>query len=318
MNPSIPAPADAAFVRKLNEIFYDVEAEQYDERHPEVVEGDADWWSGRGAALIERLRTERAAGGAMRILDVGCGTGFVASLLSAHLADGDILVGVDQSEGMLRRARSKVGATGDRRCRLVRGDAANLQFRAHSFDLVTVNSFLHHVCDYRAVLREIDRVLRPGGYVVVAHEPNRLFFQSALTRTAAAAYKLIGLGMTVPPDLCDEINARMRAACLTPAAVGATEILRMVEYHSPVEQAPIAVDKDKGFSVQEFLEGELRGYALIELNEYSTFYHRPLLERHPWLMRLVKSGANLLKGKGNLFSAVLRKGTSHEGSPPPL
>ncbi len=306
----MPAPADAAFVRKLNEIFYDVEAEQYDERHPEVVEGDAGWWSARGAELIGVLRAERAAGAAIRILDVGCGTGFVPSLLSAHLADGDVLVGVDQSEGMLRRARAKLNGVAVGRCRLVRGDAGSLQFRGESFDLVTVNSFLHHVCDYRSVLREIDRVLRPGGYLVLAHEPNRLFFQSALTRTAAAAYKLVGLGMTVPPDLCDQINARIRAARLTPSTVGAAEILRVVEYHSPVEQAPIAVDREKGFSVQEFLDGELRGYALLELNEYSTFYHRPLLERHPWLMRLVKSGANLLKGKGNLFSAILRKGRS--------
>lgn len=300
------AAAEAAFVRKLNEIFYDVEAEQYDERHPEVVEGDADWWRARGAELLPELRAEVGGGAGLRILDVGCGTGFIPGVLADLLAPGDLLVGLDQSAGMLARARAKVG--GDGRCRLVRGDAAGLPLRPGSVDLVTVNSFLHHVCDYRAVLREIDRVLRPGGYLVLAHEPDRDFFRSPVVRMAGAAWKLAGLGMRLPAELCDEINARLRAAELAPAAVAPEEILRLVEYHSPVEQGAVRIDPGKGFRPAELFADDLRGYGVLELSRYSTFYHRPLLARHRWLMRVAKGAASVLKGKGNLFSAVLRKG----------
>jgi SAM-dependent methyltransferase len=255
---------------------------------------------------LQALRAESGGGPGLRILDVGCGTGFIPGVLLDLLAPGDMLVGLDQSAGMLARARAKVGGEG--RCRLVRGDAAGLQFRTGSFDLVTVNSFLHHVYDYRAVLREIDRVLRPGGYLVLAHEPNRDFFRSPMVRMAGAAWKLAGLGMRLPADLCDEINARLRAAALAPAAVAPDEILRLVEYHSPVEQGAVRIDPDKGFRPADLFADELRGYGVVELNAYSTFYHRPLLARHPWLMRVAKRAATVLKGKGNLFSAVLRKG----------
>src|SRR4051812_39437806 len=103
MTQSILLHTEAAFVTKLNQIFYDVEAEQYDERHPEVVQGDARWWTDRGAGLISTLRDAPRLRSGLRIVDVGCGTGFIPSLLSAYLGDGDLVVGVDQSEGMLRR-----------------------------------------------------------------------------------------------------------------------------------------------------------------------------------------------------------------------
>jgi ubiquinone/menaquinone biosynthesis C-methylase UbiE len=301
------AVGEDLLVRKLNEIFYDVEAAQYDERHPEVIEGDVEWWRERGAAVLDALRTA-GGGAALRILDVGCGTGFVSGALAGLLDPGDLLVGVDQSRGMLARARAKTaGAAG---CAFVRGDAAALQFADRSFDLVTVNSFLHHVFDYRAVLREIDRVLRPGGYLMLAHEPNRDFFRSPVVRLAGSAWKLMGLGMRLPPELCAEINQRLRAAALAPSGVEPDRILRLVEYHSPVEQGAVRIDPGKGFRPADLLARELAGYGVVELTAYSTFYHRPLLQRHPWLMRVAKRAASVLKGKGNLFSAVLRKGTA--------
>lgn len=303
MSEPIRALPDAVLVRALNEIFYDVEAAQYDARHPEVIEGDADWWRSRAARLVAALRAA-APGRPLAVLDLGSGTGFVAGLLGDVLAPGDQLFALDQSAGMLAHARPRLAAAGGAG---VRGDAAALPFAAAGFDLVAVNSFLHHVYDPAAVLAEVDRVLRPGGYVVLAHEPNRDFFRSPLVRLAAATWKLAGFGMRLPADLCAEINARLQAARLTSAPVGGDEILRLVEYHSPVEQAAVAIDPGKGFRPAELLAA-LAGYALLELSEYSTFYHRPLLARHPWLMRVAKGAASVLKGRGNLFNAVLRKG----------
>jgi len=298
--------ADASVVQKLNQIFYDVEAEQYDDRHPEVIEGDAEWWSSRGRRLIGLLKADLTPSRGLMILDVGCGTGFVANLLSESLGDEDSIVGVDHSEGMLRRARSKLAAAGGR-CRFARGDAADLPFRDQSFDMLTLNSFLHHVYDYRAVLRGIDRLLKPGGYLMLAHEPNRNFFRSPLVRWAGSAWKLFGFGMKVPDELCARVNSRLREARLGMSEIDGDEILRLVEYHSPVEQGPIKIDKDKGFALNDLLAQELRGYRVIESTEYSTFYRRPQLEANRWLSRLAQGAAGLLNGRGNLFSAVLRK-----------
>jgi ubiquinone/menaquinone biosynthesis C-methylase UbiE len=308
--------ADAVIVRKLNHLFYDVEAERYDERHPEVIEGDAGWWSACGQRLVGDLRSARQT--AIKILDVGCGTGFVSSLLSEHLDAGDLIIGIDQSAGMLRRARSKVAGKKAERCRFFRGDAASLPFADHSFDMLTLNSLLHHVYDYRAVLSEVDRLLVPGGYLVLAHEPNKEFFQSRFIRLAASAWKLAGFGMKVPQDICDEINARLKHAYPSARRLRAEELLRLVEYHSPVEQGTYTIDRSRGFSPRDLLAHELAGYELLELNQYSTFYHRPVLERRPRLLRAAKRAAGFLNGNGNLFSAVLRKDASRQflrGSP---
>jgi len=307
MDGSRHSVSHAMIVTKLNQIFYDVEAEQYDERHPEVIEGDAGWWISRGEALVGELRSGLQAGAGLTILDLGCGTGFVSSLLSDYLVEGDLMVGLDQSEGMLKRARSKLLGKKLTPCRFTRGDAASLQFPDRSFHMLTLNSFLHHVYDYRKVLNEVDRVLKPGGYLLLAHEPNKAFFESPLIRMAASAWKAIGFGMTVPKDISDTINSRLREAHLTTSELRSDDILRLVEYHSPVEQGAIRIDNSKGFSLSDLLERELRDYTLIESTEYSTFYHRPLLERHPCWMRVAKAAASLLNGKGNLFSAVLRK-----------
>jgi len=302
--------ADAVIVKKLNEIFYDVEAEQYDARHPEVIEGDAEWWGLRGKALVQELKSGLTPGCGLMILDVGCGTGFVANALSNSLSEGDLIVGVDHSAGMLRRAQWKLSGGPLGRCRFARADAAELPFRDQSFHMLTLNAFLHHVYDYRTVLHGIDRVLKPGGYLLLAHEPNKEFFQSSFVRWAGSAWKLIGFGMKVPEDLCARINSQLRESRLGVSDVGPDDILRLVEYHSPVEQGPIKIDKDKGFSLPELLAHELRGYTVIESTEYSTFYCRPQLEANRWLMRLAQTAAGLLNGKGNLFSAVLRKATA--------
>ena len=93
-----PFSSDALVVRTLNHLFYDVEAEQYDERHPEVIEGDAGWWSSRGERIVRELKSGSAAGRGVRILDVGCGTGFVSSLLCAQLG---AVVGAELSHATL-------------------------------------------------------------------------------------------------------------------------------------------------------------------------------------------------------------------------
>ncbi|MCK6556206.1 class I SAM-dependent methyltransferase [Candidatus Binatia bacterium] len=305
--PEARIDPDDTLVRTLNRVYYDLEAERYDEAHPEVIEGDAEWWRARGAALLRDLASRSTPGRGLRILDVGCGTGFVMDLLAGHLGPRDLIVGVDQSPGMLRRAGAKLAAPQLGRCVFVRGDAAKLHFRDGSFDMLAANSLLHHCFDYRAVIRELDRVLKPGGYLVLAHEPNRDFFRSPLIRIAASAWKVMGFGMRVPRDTCAEINSRLRGFRPVATDLSPADILRLVEFHSPVEQGPIRIDRDKGFSLPHLLAENLADYTVVECRQYSTFYIRPQIDTASGFGRVARAAARLLAGKGNLFSAVLRK-----------
>ena len=142
--------------------------------------------------------------------------------------------------------------------------------------MLTVNSFLHHVYDYRAVLREIDRVLKPGGYLVLAHEPNREFFRSPLIRLAASAWKLAGFGMTVPKDLCDRINVRLRE--VPPRDVGGRSGMTSFDWSSITRRwnREPSDRQNKGFSPRDLLEQELRGY---DADRVATSTRRSIIGR---------------------------------------
>jgi demethylmenaquinone methyltransferase/2-methoxy-6-polyprenyl-1,4-benzoquinol methylase len=92
-----------------------------------------------------------------RVLDACCGTG---DLAIASLRGGGRVTGLDFSERMLERAREK-----SHEVEWVQGDALQLPFSEGSFDAVTVGFGVRNLDDLEAGLRELRRVLRPGGRV---------------------------------------------------------------------------------------------------------------------------------------------------------
>jgi ubiquinone/menaquinone biosynthesis C-methylase UbiE len=105
-----------------------------------------------------------------RILDVGTGAGLLPfELLHSSVPLGPIL-GIDISRGMIARAREKASARGiaPSRLRFEEMDAEHLEPSDASFDLVLSAFALTHVPHPDVALREIHRVLRPGGRVAIA------------------------------------------------------------------------------------------------------------------------------------------------------
>lgn len=107
-----------------------------------------------------RITVEQAVRAGDRVLDACCGTG---DLAIAALRDGaGEVVGIDFSERMLERARRKEPAI-----EWVQGDVLALPFEDGSFDAVTVGFGIRNVEDLEAGLRELRRVLRPGGRIAI-------------------------------------------------------------------------------------------------------------------------------------------------------
>jgi ubiquinone/menaquinone biosynthesis C-methylase UbiE len=100
------------------------------------------------------------------VLDVATGPGVVLAEIARIRASRARLVGVDISPGMVREARTRLSAAGARVDVLVM-DAEHLAFLDGQFDLVTM-SRAYMQPQRRAILREIRRVLRPGGIVTIA------------------------------------------------------------------------------------------------------------------------------------------------------
>ena len=119
------------------------------------------------ARRLNRKRAE-AAGIApgQRVLDVGCGVGFDASLLAELVAPDGRVIGVDHSAAMVERARARFAGSG-LPVEFRTADAHALPFDDRAFDVAWTERVLAHVADPAQVVREMIRVVRPGGTVVI-------------------------------------------------------------------------------------------------------------------------------------------------------
>lgn len=147
--------------REANVLVHTRMADQYNDREPHFRAENRAKVRGR----MEELRAE--FGG--RLLDVGCGTGFIIDL-AADLFDD--VRGLDLTPAMLARVPRRQNV------HLYRGDAAQLPFSDGCFDVVSAYAFFHHLQELEPVLREVSRVLRPGGCLYADLEPNRHFWQN--------------------------------------------------------------------------------------------------------------------------------------------
>jgi ubiquinone/menaquinone biosynthesis C-methylase UbiE len=112
-----------------------------------------------------------------RVVDVGCGTGRFSKLLAVQF--GCRIIGVDPSEKMLAEARRKLTR---RDVVFLKGSGEALPLPESSIDLEFMSMVYHHFADKAAVVRESQRVLRPGGDVCIRNStrdtdfPHRRFF----------------------------------------------------------------------------------------------------------------------------------------------
>ena len=158
------------------------------------------WWNADFVALMARRWDLGAVSSA---LDVGAGLGHWGRLLLPHLRPDARLAGIDREPAWVAGARARAAAAGlGSRAEYLLAAAERLPFPDAAFDLVTCQTVLMHVPDVESVLREMLRVLRPGGLLAVA-EPTNLPSALVLGSTRAADEPAIVLAEAELQFVCE-------------------------------------------------------------------------------------------------------------------
>jgi ubiquinone/menaquinone biosynthesis C-methylase UbiE len=129
------------------------------------------WWN---ADYVAHLAEHWGLRQTHRLLDLGCGVGHWGRLLAPHLASDAEVVGLDREASWAAEAARRFGSTPRSQTgRFLCGDAHHLPFPDGHFDAATCQTVLMHLRDPLRALREMARVVKPGGWVIAA-EPNNL------------------------------------------------------------------------------------------------------------------------------------------------
>jgi len=282
-------------VSRFNRIGYGLKAQRYAEEHTEIIEGDREWLQASITGFVPSLN------GPISILDIGCGTGFVGDCFLLSRVSFERFVCHDVSEEMLGQARLRLG--NDHRFSF----ETTLPAGAGRFNVVTVNSVLHHLAYPEKLASIIGDLLVPGGLVLGAHEPNKRPFRNPIYLALATLYKKAGGGVPFDQDIERKFNEVARSQFPGAARVCLEEILQLMEFHSPVEQYVDGIDPETGFIPEEFLSRAFPGHEILLLDTYTTFFHRPALNRHRALRSTLQLIYRTMFREGNLFRYVIRK-----------
>jgi ubiquinone/menaquinone biosynthesis C-methylase UbiE len=156
-------------IKEQQEAYHDWEAKTYEEKFSiSYDERCIEYARDRFRKVVPEGETFE------RVLEIGAGTGFfLINLALGGCLDGAELEATDISDGMLEVCRRN-GREHGLEIATKQGDAEALPYPDDSFDLVIGHAFIHHLPVPGVAIREMHRVLKPGGQLVIAGEPTEL------------------------------------------------------------------------------------------------------------------------------------------------
>jgi len=310
--------SDHKIVGRVNELYHDLQASEFNEVHARRHHVERAFWECQVCPAIIRSKDSR-------IVDLCSGTGFVPSVLLPRLPARFSLECLDVSSKALENTRERMGAFGAR-ISLHVGSAEDLPFEDESISCITINAGLHHVPNWRLCLQEIGRVLKPEGLFCLGHEPNKLFFNSQFLlkmerliwhlfwysspkQNVRRFCKLIGRSECTAYEIKEhltEINEALIAEGIVNRSMTNQELRKLVDPHTHNKG-----DKDSksGFNSAQILTEYFPNYTLEAL--CFSDYGGDMLRKFPFF----RDGFDMLmgrlfRGKGRLFSWIIRKSVS--------
>lgn len=159
------------FIIRVNEVYHDIEAKDYQRRHPEIFVYEKERW----ISIIHKIIAEKKDGWVF--LDIGAGTGFVPVTIAKFLDKKDVFFCTDISQKSLDICKENIKSQ-RHECtfKFIKTNGNTFDVPDNSVNIVTINSVLHHIPLFGVLFNEVKRILKKDGYLVLCHEPNRAYY----------------------------------------------------------------------------------------------------------------------------------------------
>lgn len=264
-------------VFRINQIYHDFEAAQYDRRHPEIVEQLPAVWS----LMMDRVQMKSNVS-EFQVLDFGCGTGFASEQLlkSSELGAAAVsLICYDPSAGMLKEAQERLSTYAV--SALFTSDIDEVMSR--SYDMIVSNAVLHHLSNPIEQMKSLATTLVIGGYWLAGHEPSARFYlnpdcSAVLNRYRAQhrrsrwvnptkyvrkGKRLLGLEL----DLAREVSKASVVQGVFATEPSKSAVSRLVDYY--VAHSKEEAESARGFDFKEMETALVHSLKLEYVHTYS-------------------------------------------------
>ncbi len=195
MSKSTPEVSRDFLVQRVNELFHDALNQDYQSTFEDIQATESERWVRCANQMLVRPEP-------LGIIEIGTGTGFVPLTVAAPLKAVDTWFCSDISQGVLDLARQKLASSAFacrfEFCKLSTGLPYRLPWPDQFADVVLMNSVLHHLENTSHFLAEVDRLIKPRGLLIIAHEPNLRFFRNRYLR---ANYRILDFIFNLRPKL---------------------------------------------------------------------------------------------------------------------
>ena len=311
------------FVLKVNEVYHDVEQKEYENKHPDIFEDEKVRWKKIGRQFINNSKK-------ISLLDIGSGTGFVPLQLGQFMKKKDLFVCSDISSNILNVCKTNVS---DKKFKCLfkylKLNGKKIDLESDTFDYITLNAVLHHVPNFSVLFKDINRLLKANGHLIIGHEPNMSFYthrllwpnyrfvsllfdtkQFALTllrkfnlfEFTRRVYQRFNQEIKTYNRIVDEVNKGLLKEGVIKTPLTADQMTEIVDIHSPTAGG---YHKDRGIDLSGILKNHLPDFEVDYLetynylckasskNKFTRWYDSLLSKKYP------KNGAT--------FFVVLRK-----------
>ncbi len=311
----------AEFVLKVNEIFHNIEGIEY--CHPECVKIESFRWQKVGKLISKNLKEKT-------ILDVGSGLGFVPLQIVSYLKENDLLICSDLSSNLLEICKNRI-IKKNFKCKLdfLKLDGRKYNIESSKLDYITVNSVLHHIPNFPAFFKEINRILKINGKIIICHEPNKLFSNNPflwynfriihllsnpreLLITILKLLKLYKIGKKIISrskkenelisDKLSKINKHLLNQDIIKLALTLGELTEIVDFLSPTAGG---FHREKGIELSKIIENYIPNFKIEFFESYNHIlkfsYKNKITRLYDRILH------RIFPNKGALFFTILKK-----------